>query len=50
MVISGLQEEHEKTDCVQDRSIQHPVVQGQQEEDTVTKRRFRHDTWLEVEV
>ena len=50
MVITGLQEEHEKTNCVQDRSIQHPAVQGQQEEDTVTKRRFRHDTRLEVEV
>ena len=44
MVISGLQEEHEKTDCVQDRSIQHPVVQGQQEEDTVTERCFRYNS------
>ena len=48
--ISGLQEKHTKTNCVQNRTIQHPIVQGQQKKDTVTQGCFCHNPWLEVEV
>ena len=41
--VSGLQEEHAKTNCVQDRSIKHAAVQGQQEEDSVTEGCFCHN-------
>ena len=43
VLFSGLQEEHAKTNCVQDRSIKHAAVQGQQEEDSVTEGCFRYN-------